>query len=98
MLRLTLLVGLLALLHLGTVQAVEWPLAATQVAAEESEEVEGATPADRSPLEDLNPAESSWQVWIGPILLGLFAIALVFLIRRFSMGGKNGPRRDQGGD
>lgn len=96
MLRLTLLIGVLALLHLGTVQAVEWSSAATLVVAEESEEVEGATPADRSPLEDLNPAESTWKVWIGPIVLGLFAIALVFLIRRFSLGGKNGPPRDQG--
>lgn len=95
MLRLSLLIGVLALLHLGTVEAFEWPQAATLIVAEESEEVEGATPADRSPLEDLNPAESTWQVWIGPIVLGLFAIALVFLIRRFSLGGKNGPPGDE---
>lgn len=69
--------------------------AATIVMASDSEDVEGATPADRSPLEDLNPAESDWKIWIGPIAIGIFGIVLLFLIRRFSMGGKNGSR---GGD
>jgi hypothetical protein len=63
-----------------------------QTQPEESGELEGATPADRSPLADLNPAESSWRVWAGPVAIGVFGLILVFLIRRFSLGGRNGAR------
>lgn len=70
-------------------------MVASVALAEDNEGVEGATPADRSPLEDLNPAESSWQVWIGPVMIGVFALVLALLIRRFSMGSRNGSR---GGD
>lgn len=41
-------------------------------------------PDDRSPLADLNPADSSLEVWIGPIILGVFALVLIVLIRRYS--------------
>ena len=70
------------------------PVSAAQVQAEETNDLEGASPADRSPLEDLNPAESTWQVWLGPIAIGVFALILAFLIRRFSMGSRNRPRDD----
>jgi hypothetical protein len=55
---------------------------------------EGASDPDRSPLEDLNPAQSTWKVWIGPIILGVFGLILLFVIRRFSLGGRNRPVRD----
>lgn len=41
-------------------------------------------PDDRSPLAALNPAESGLEVWIGPIIMGVFALALILFIRRFS--------------
>ncbi len=41
-------------------------------------------PDDRSPLAALNPAESSLEVWIGPIILGVFAFFLILFIRRYS--------------
>ena len=98
MLRLSAVMVLMALMLSIPAHAADLAAAPVMVAAEQNESVEGATPADRSPLEDLNPADSSWKVWAGPIVLGLFAIALVFLIRRFSLGGKNGPRGGRGGD
>lgn len=41
-------------------------------------------PDDRSPLAALNPAESSLEVWIGPIIMGIFAVFLILFIRRYS--------------
>lgn len=68
---------------------------AAVVQAEDSgDAVEGATRSDRSPLEDLNPAESTWQIWLGPVAIGVFALILALLIRRFSMGSRNRPRDD----
>lgn len=92
MLRLSAVIVLLALLLSAPAHAADFATAPVLAAAEQDESLEGATPADRSPLEDLNPAESSWEVWIGPIAIGVFAIILAFLIRRFSLGGKNGSR------
>ncbi|NDY95203.1 hypothetical protein [Wenzhouxiangella limi] len=45
-------------------------------------------PDERSPLAALNPADSSLEVWIGPIILGVFAFFLALFIRRYSK-----PRR-----
>ncbi len=82
----------LALLLLMTA----WFGLATPVSAQAQEDVQDETPVpvveepvpppnlDSSPLEELNPAEASWEAWIGPIVIGVFAIVLVFLIRRFS--------------
>lgn len=41
-------------------------------------------PDERSPLAALNPAESGIEVWIGPIVMGVFALILILFIRRFS--------------
>lgn len=44
---------------------------------------------DRSPLEELDPRQASWKTWLGPIVIGVFAFILVFLIRRFSRAEAN---------
>ncbi|TVQ39377.1 MAG: hypothetical protein EA370_04785 [Wenzhouxiangella sp.] len=44
---------------------------------------------DESPLEELDPREASWKTWLGPILIGIFGLGLVFLIRRFSRAEAN---------
>ncbi len=61
------------------------------LASQNQDEPAGMTPADRSPLDELDPRQATWQAWIGPILLGVFAIILLLAIRRFSMGGKQKP-------
>ncbi|MGY6629455.1 MAG: hypothetical protein ACXIUL_00470 [Wenzhouxiangella sp.] len=33
----------------------------------------------------------SWAVWIGAAVIGVFGLALVFLIRRFSLGSRQRP-------
>lgn len=90
LIMLLMVAGLLAVPASSDAASVPFQAMASDTNA--SDDLEGATPADRSPMQDLNPAESSWQVWLGPILIGVFALALAFLIRRFSMGGRNGSR------
>ncbi len=41
-------------------------------------------PDGRSPAAALNPAESGLEVWIGPIIMGVFAFFLILFIRRYS--------------
>lgn len=47
-------------------------------------------PDERSPVAALNPAESGLEVWIGPLILGVFALALILLIRRYSKAHRQG--------
>lgn len=64
---------------------------ATDEPVPDSEEASGyMDPDGSSPAAALNPAESGFEVWIGPILLGAFALLLIVVIRRFSR-----PRRQE---
>lgn len=47
-------------------------------------------PDDRSPAAALNPAESGPEVWVGPIIMGVFAFFLILLIRRYSKAWHQG--------
>ncbi|MEE4637952.1 MAG: hypothetical protein V2J42_04370 [Wenzhouxiangella sp.] len=62
--------------------------AQVETPSEDSEPSGYMDPDDRSPLAALNPANSSLEVWIGPIILGVFAFFLILFIRRYSK-----PRR-----
>lgn len=60
-------------------------VAAADEPVPDAEEASGyMDPDDASPAAALNPAESGLEVWIGPILLGAFALLLILVIRRFS--------------
>ncbi len=64
-------------------------IAAANEPAPDAEDAAGyMDPDGSSPAAALNPAESGLEVWIGPILLGAFALMLILVIRRFSR-----PRR-----
>ncbi len=51
---------------------------------DQAEDVEGASRSDDSPLDEFNPEEATWTAWLGPIVLGIFGLLLVFGIRRFT--------------
>jgi len=50
---------------------------------------EMAERAEQSPLEELDPREATWRTWLGPIIIAIFGLVLVFLIRRFSRAEAN---------
>ncbi len=57
--------------------------------AQAAEDAEMQEMAESSPMEELDPREATWKTWIGPIIIAIFGIALVFLIRRFSRAEAN---------
>ncbi|TVS11003.1 MAG: hypothetical protein EA419_09305 [Wenzhouxiangella sp.] len=60
------------------------PLAAEEAPADQDEPSGYMDPDERSPAAALNPAESGLEVWIGPIIMGVFAFFLILFIRRYS--------------
>ena len=75
------------LLTLGLAMLAD-AFAQDETPSEDSEPSGYMNPDDRSPLAALNPADSSLEVWIGPIVMGVFAFFLILFIRRYSK-----PRR-----
>lgn len=59
------------------------------IQAESEQSADGMTRPDQSPLEELDPRQASWKTWLGPIVIGIFAFFLVFMIRRFSRAEAN---------
>lgn len=60
------------------------PLAADEPLVDQDEPSGYMDPDDRSPATALNPAESGLEIWIGPIIMGVFAFFLILFIRRYS--------------
>lgn len=82
----------LSLIAAGPLSSLMFPTlsAAHSVqAAQQAEDPEMQERVESSPLEELDPREATWQTWIGPILIAIFALILVFLIRRFSRAEAN---------
>lgn len=59
-------------------------LAAADTPPDQQEPSGYMDPNDSSPLSALNPAEGDLKIWIGPIIMGVFALILILFIRRFS--------------
>ena len=76
---------LLMTMLLMLVMVLSGPLLAAADTPPDQDEPSGYMDSDgRSPLAALNPAESGIEVWIGPIVMGVFALILILFIRRFS--------------
>ncbi len=43
------------------------------------------------PTAEFDEGSGSWAIWIGAVVIGVFGLALVFLIRRFSLGSRQRP-------
>ncbi|MFU8831867.1 MAG: hypothetical protein ACNA7J_06880 [Wenzhouxiangella sp.] len=68
----------------GTGLQAQTPTGAALAQQDQAEDVEGARRADESPLDEFDPEEATWTAWLGPIVLGLFGLLLLFGIRRFT--------------
>ena len=66
------------------VSALALPLAAEETPPDQDEPSGYMDPDERSPAAALNPAESGLEIWIGPIIMGVFAFFLILFIRRYS--------------
>jgi NADH:ubiquinone oxidoreductase subunit 5 (subunit L)/multisubunit Na+/H+ antiporter MnhA subunit len=60
------------------------PNGAAAAQQDQAQDVEGASRAEDSPLDEFDPEEATWTAWLGPIVLGIFGLILVFAIRRFT--------------
>jgi len=74
---------------MATVWMSVWAMADEPVP--DAEEASGyMDPDGSSPAAALNPAESGLEVWLGPIMMGVFAFFLILFIRRYSKSRHQG--------